>query len=190
MKSNRFSLKTVILIGMFVALQVILARFVSIPVSDGLRLSFETIPIFLAGFWLGPVAGMIVGALSDILGALLFPFGPYFPLLTLGPVILGCLAGLGGAALSKLELTEWKSCWKLFVLVILAETANSILYGTWALTLYYSMILSKDMPFLVLLAARLPGKAVTIALDCILVFLLHKTLYQRVFLKYREEADK
>ena len=174
---------------MFIALQVILARFVSIPVSDGLRLSFETIPIILAGFWLGPVAGMIVGGLSDLLGALLFPFGPYFPLLTLGPVILGCLSGLGGAALSKLELTEWKSCWKVFVLVILAEIANSILYGTWALTLYYSMILSKEMPFHVLLLARLPGKAITIALDCVIVFLLHKALYERIFLKYRSEES-
>ena len=89
--------------ALFTAMQVILSRFLGIQVNEGLRISFECIPILLAGLWLGPVSGMLVGCVSDVLGTVLSGYGAYFPLLTLGPMLLGLLAGLGGRVLLPAE---------------------------------------------------------------------------------------
>lgn len=177
-------LKNIIIIAMFSAMQIIFSRFLSVQVNDGLRLSFETVPIILAGFWFGPVTGMVVGGLSDILGSVLFPFGPYFPLLTFGPVLLGLVCGIGGRLFDRSSLTKFNRGWILIIIVIIGEVINSLLFGTWALTLYYSMILSKQMPFSVLFIARLPGKIITMIIDSVIVFFLHKALWKSIVSKY------
>ena len=56
-----FSPKRLAIMAMFIALQIILARFVGLQLSEGLRISFEAIPVLLSSLWLGPVAGAIVG---------------------------------------------------------------------------------------------------------------------------------
>lgn len=59
---------------------------------------FKITPIYviwlIAAAVLGPVGGGVVGFLSDILGALIFPVGAINPLLTLGCTMYGVLAGL------------------------------------------------------------------------------------------------
>lgn len=59
---------------------------------------FKITPIYviwlIAGAVLGPIGGGVVGFLSDILGALIFPTGAINPLLTLGCTMYGVLAGL------------------------------------------------------------------------------------------------
>ena len=86
--------------AVLVAMQIMLARFCGIQVNEGLRLSFEGIPILLAGIWLGPLWGMIVGCVADVLGTIISGYGVYFPLLTVGPMLLGGLGGYGARLLS------------------------------------------------------------------------------------------
>ena len=60
MKRNQngiFSTRNLILMAALIAMQIILARFLSIQASDILRISFESVPIVLAGMWLGPLTG-------------------------------------------------------------------------------------------------------------------------------------
>ena len=97
-KRSVFPVRNLVLMGVLIAMQVVLARFLGIQINEGLRVSFECIPIILAGFWLGPISGMLVGAVSDILGTVLSGYGAYFPLLTVGPMLLGALCGLGQTA--------------------------------------------------------------------------------------------
>lgn len=179
-KQAVFSPQNLVLMALFTAMQVILSRFLGIQVNEGLRISFECIPILLAGLWLGPVSGMLVGCVSDVLGTVLSGYGAYFPLLTLGPMLLGLLAGLGGRVLLPAEQPCWKDAWRVVVIVLAAEACNSLLYGTWALTLYYSIVVGREMPFSVLFAARLATKPFTMAADAVLVFLLHRAVYPLV----------
>ncbi len=76
MKRNRvFSTRNLAMMGALIAMQIILARFLSIQASDTLRVSFESVPVILAGMWLGPLSGALVALVSDILGTILSGYG-------------------------------------------------------------------------------------------------------------------
>ncbi len=174
-RRTTFSILNIAVMAVLVAMQIVLARFAGVQINEGLRLSFESIPTILAGFWLGPVGGMLVAAVADFLGWLVSGYGVYFPLYTVGPVLLGLLTGIGANIFLKGE-----PAWKAILIILLAEVCSSLLYGTWALTLYYSIIVGKEVPFSVLFLARLSTKPVTMVLDALLAFLIHKAVYRTV----------
>ena len=79
MKRNQHSIlntRSLVMMALLVAIQIILARYLSIQ-SETFRISFETIPLALAGMWLGPLAGVIVALVADILGTVLSGIGLY-----------------------------------------------------------------------------------------------------------------
>ena len=178
-RRTTFSILNIAVMAVLVAMQIVLARFAGVQINEGLRLSFESIPTILAGFWLGPVGGMLVAAVADFLGWLVSGYGVYFPLYTVGPVLLGLLTGIGANIFLKGE-PAWKAAWKAILIILLAEVCSSLLYGTWALTLYYSIIVGKEVLFSVLFLARLSTKPVTMVLDALLAFLIHKAVYRTV----------
>lgn len=162
-----------------IAMQIILARISGFYVNEGLRISIEGIPIILAGVWLGPIYGMIVGGLSDVLGSVLSGYGTYFPLLSVGPMLFGGLVGVGAKYLLHGMGNGWRYALRFVAIAILAGAINSLLYGTWALTVYYSVILGKSVPFSALLLARLAVKPITIAVDAVLSYSIFRLLYKR-----------
>ncbi len=87
------TIKTMTLCGMLIALDVVLTRFLSVntPIT---RVGFSFIPVAVAGYLYGPLGGALVHGLSDVIGALLFPIGPYFPGYTLTAVLIGFFYGL------------------------------------------------------------------------------------------------
>jgi len=92
MKGN--SVRMLVQCGMLIAISIVLSRFFSIRIPlagvDALRIGFGTFPIVLAGFLFGPWAGAMVGALANLLGALIFPTGAIMPQFI-------AIAALGGA---------------------------------------------------------------------------------------------
>ena len=89
------STKRLSLLAMFIALQIVLSKFLMLQLAPSVRLSIDSVPILLAGIWFGPIAGGLVGALADFLGTILFPTaGAYFPLLTVAFLLIGVVAGL------------------------------------------------------------------------------------------------
>lgn len=79
--------------ALFIALGMILSRFVSLPYLFGLpflKVSFQPSVTMFASFYLGPVWGLIVGTFTDVFGALLFPQGGEFnPLFTIPASLTG-----------------------------------------------------------------------------------------------------
>lgn len=95
-------------LALLVALEVVLSRFLSIA-TPYVKLSFAFVPLALAGMMYGPWAGAAVGGLADLMGAVLFPIGPYFPGFTLTNALKGAVFGLllrngGGRSLRKVGL--------------------------------------------------------------------------------------
>ena len=171
-----FSPKNLTIMAMLIALQIVLARFVGIQVSEGLRVSFETVPIMIAGLWLGPVAGLIVAFLSDFLGTIISGYGAYFVPLAITPILNGVLPSLAFRFIWKNDVNIWKCV----LTVIVTELISSIICGTYVLTWYYALFVpSKQATFSLLLVTRLP-KLATIAVDTVLVTLVHCTMYKRV----------
>ena len=79
-------------LSMLTALQVVLSRFVSIE-TPVVKIGFGFVPVMIAGGLFGPVGGLIVGGLSDFIGAMLFPFGAYFPGYTITAAFSGAVYG-------------------------------------------------------------------------------------------------
>ena len=86
--------KTLAYCALLAALSIALARLLAIDPIPTLRISFEKFPLFLAGFFFGPVAGGIVGFVADTAGILLFPKFPFNPLYCLPPMLYGIFGGL------------------------------------------------------------------------------------------------
>lgn len=81
-----------VLLSVLVALQIILARFCSFNAWN-VRIGLGFIPVALAGIFFGPLPAAFVAALSDFLGAILFPTGVYFPGFTLTAACTGVSFG-------------------------------------------------------------------------------------------------
>ena len=89
----RHNTRDVLLVGLFIALEVILTRFFSIEYSI-LRISFELIPIAISAILFGPITAGVAAAVADVLGMFIFPKGAYFPGFTLSAFISGYLFGV------------------------------------------------------------------------------------------------
>ncbi len=90
-KTTLFITYTAILIAI-----AIICNTFDIPIGNGaLKLTFSYIPCFIAGIFLGPIAGFLVGFLGDLLGFLINSQGmAWIPLLTISSAFIGFLPGL------------------------------------------------------------------------------------------------
>lgn len=89
---KKFSTKTIVTLGLLVALEIVLNRFLSINTWN-LKIGFSFLPIAVGGMLYGPIGGAIVGALGDFIGAILFPIGAYFPGFTFTAACTGAVFG-------------------------------------------------------------------------------------------------
>lgn len=93
--NNREDRKTTMLVtlALLIAMEIVLSRFLSISAWNT-KIGFSFVPIVIAAMLYGPVAGGIVAAAGDFIGALLFPIGAYFPGFTLTAFLTGVVFGL------------------------------------------------------------------------------------------------
>lgn len=85
--------KIMVTCALLVALQVILARFLSINTTF-VVVNFSFLAVALSGILFGPLWALAVGAVSDLIGATLFPFGAFFPGFTVTAGLVGLIYGL------------------------------------------------------------------------------------------------
>ena len=174
--SRFFTPKRICAMAMLIALQIVLARFLGWQVSEGLRISFESIPVLIAGMWLGPVAGFLVGVISDVLGTVISGYGVYFVPLAITPIVNGVLPPLIFRYILKDNITVARCA----VVLVITQLIASMLLGTYALTWYYELFVpAKEHTFAILFVARLT-KLATIAADTVIVTVLHMSMYKKV----------
>lgn len=90
---EKFTGKKLCFLAVLTALDVVLARFISIN-TMGAKVGFSFVPVMAAAYLFGPFSAGLVGAVSDLLGALLFPFGPYHPGFTVMAFVSGAVFGV------------------------------------------------------------------------------------------------
>ena len=91
MKSHK-RLRLVCFSAVLIAIEVVLNRFFSIN-TLGLKIGFSFVPIVIAAMLFGAVRAGIIYGVSDIIGAILFPIGPYCPGFTVSAVLMGLIYG-------------------------------------------------------------------------------------------------
>lgn len=138
MKKTRKKLILICLCASLASLSIILGKYLAINFGDTIRLSFENLPILLAGLYFGPLAGALVGVVADLVGCLLVGYS-INPIITLGAASIGLLAGFAGNIKSKLKIP---------LCLLLSHTVGSILIKTVGLWVYF------QAPFLATLGTR------------------------------------
>ena len=184
MKRNQQSIlntRNLVMMAILVAIQIILARYLSIQ-SEMFRISFETIPLALAGIWLGPLSGVVVALVADILGTVLSGIGLYFPPLSLGPMVFAFLCGISAKYLRK-----YQNVWDFVLMpltVTLAGIINSLVVGVLTFTWYQIAVMGTEGTFWGLAAlnftSRLVTKPATIIVSTLVVFLIDRAAYRPV----------
>lgn len=69
--------RTLVFAALIIALRVII-KLTKIPLAAGLSLTFDCYVNALGSIVYGPIVAVFVGAVSDTMGCILFPTGPYF----------------------------------------------------------------------------------------------------------------
>ena len=124
-KSNTVRIVT---FGLLIALQVVLSRFLSINLQF-LKIGFSFIPIMFAGYLYGASGGVIVALVSDLVGALLFPSGAFFPGFTATAALSGLIYGISFSG--KISTA------KIAVGITSEQVICGLLLNTWWLSIMY-----------------------------------------------------
>jgi ECF transporter S component (folate family) len=151
----KFSAKTLATLSLFIALEAVIARFGTIRPSESLKLSMDFIPIAAAAMLFGPGPAVIVSVLADVLGAFLFPVGPYFPGFTVTAALTGLLYGL--------LLDRTPAMPRVVLAVALKQGILSLVLNTFWLHILYGM------PYVPTLVGRLPQCGIMLAVEIILI---------------------
>lgn len=182
-KPKIFSTRSLTLMAALIAIQIILARFFSIQ-TDTLRLSFEIIPVILAGMWMGPLCGAIVAVTADILGTIIQGYGAWFPPLVLGPLSTGILSGLSTKYIFRSSLAETKDTWKVAVTVFTVSVLSTFVFGLVGSTLYSIIMKGNTTAFHIIIwtnfLQRLLTKPLIIVVDTVIVTVVNRAVYKPV----------
>lgn len=155
------STRTLAFAALFVALR-IAVKSLSVPISEGLYISVDFFVNSVGSMVYGPLMGLIVGAVSDTVGAVLFPKGAYFFPFIAVEMLSSFIFGL---FLYRSKLGE--------VRVALSRVAVSlicnILVNPVIMKWYYAVVLGKD--YAVFRAARVVKSLVLLPAEMILLVL-------------------
>ena len=80
-------------LAILVAMEVVLSRFLSINIWSN-KIGFAFLPVAVTAMYYTPLTTGITAAVADMIGALLFPSGPFFPGFTLTAFLGGIVYGL------------------------------------------------------------------------------------------------
>ena len=88
-------LRVIVAAAILAAMSFILGKFLQIPnpFMEIIRISFENLPLMVAGICFGPLVGAMTGAVADLVGCLLYGYS-INPLITLGAAAVGFTAGV------------------------------------------------------------------------------------------------
>ena len=165
------------LAGLLAAMSLILGKFLQIPTpfAEFVRISFENLPVILAGLALGPLAGAMTGAVADLVGCLAYGYS-INPIITLGAASVGLVAGALGWLLSRAPLL----C-RISVSAIAAHLVGSVGIKTAGIAAWY---LSKySLGYVELMLWRLLNYTIIAALE---IAILYALLRHRGFQKQLE----
>lgn len=165
-----------IIFGLLIALEVVLTRFIQIPVTllpnfeDKVSLGF--LPVFLAGSLYGVSGGGAVAAIGDILRAVVFPQGGSINLLyTVNATLRGVT--YGAFLHSKVSLPR-----------ILLASAVILTLNIFLLGFFISFSIGTD--YFVVLLSRIPTSITNFIVQSIMLCVLGKPLERRLSLSVRK----
>ena len=174
--------RKIILTAILLAALIVLSRFLSIK-TPILKISFAFIPTMLCAIWLGAKWTILLNTLGDIIGATLFPTGPFFIGYTISTAIAGLIYGL---LLYKREENSYDDKQFIIRLIVSAILVTGI-SNVGLNTLWISITTGKA--FVVLLGTRIVKEIVMIPIQIIVIIFIEKMLRKPFNLYIRSSDD-
>lgn len=158
MSKRNQNIKMLVTIAMMTALEVVLSRFLAIPVGDSLKFAFNFVPVCVAAYLYGPYASVIVAAIGDLLGSHLFPSGAPIYGLTLTAALTGLVFGI--------FLHKKYNFLRILFSVLIVQIALTIFLDALWFHLRYGT------PYSVMLATRAIKAGIMVVVQCVTLNLI------------------
>ena len=163
--------RTITTAGLLLAIQMVLSSYGVIEVTDSLKISLAHLAIAPTAILFGPVVAGIQGALSDVLGFMLKPTGPYFPGFTLTAALLGVIYGM---LLYKTKRTTWQIIAARVIVCLFVNIALNTVF----LTMLYGPSRLATLPI------RVMKNLIQLPIDCLLLGAVSRAV-KRIPMGYR-----
>jgi ECF transporter S component (folate family) len=156
------------LAALLAAMSLILGKFLQIPnpFQEVIRISFENLPVIMAGVAFGPIMGLMTGVVADLLGCLMYGY-------TINPIIT---LGAGAAGLAAGVVASWLlrrfSVFRVIAATVAAHLLGSVLIKSLGLAAWY--LSSYQMGLWELIAWRLLTYAIVGTAECVILCLLFR----------------
>jgi len=137
----------------------------------------------LCAIWLGPKWTVLLNSLGDIIGATLFPTGPFFIGYTISTAISGLIFGLLLYKKEDNSYTDKQFIIRLIISVILVTCISNIGLNT----LWISITTGKA--FIVLLGARIAKELIMIPIQIVIILFIEKMLRKPFDMYIRSSND-
>lgn len=174
MNNKKLDLHTLATLGLLIGIQIVLARFFSIR-TPIVTIGFGFLPIVVAAMMYGPMKAGIVGAVSDYLGAVLFPIGAPYLGFTLTAFVVGAMYGM---FFHKKQRNIW-----LVVFACFCVSAVEMVMNT------YWLHLITGKAILVMIPARILKTLILFAVQVVTVQILDKQLVSKYILNVKPSTQ-
>ena len=173
------TLRLTVFSALLAAISIVCGKYLAFNVGEFIRFSFENLPIIFAGMAFGPIVGVCVGAVADLVGCLLVGYA-INPIITLGAALIGLISGI----YHFLPEGEGKSSYliKITLTIFSAHLIGSVLVKSFGLSVFY------DTPLIILMLWRLLNYAIVGALEGFVLYHLMKN--KRLMLETRKIMKK
>lgn len=161
--------KKIILTAVLLATLIILSRFLSVK-TPIMKISFAFIPTMLCATWLGPKWTVLLNVLGDIIGATVFPTGPYFIGYTISTAIAGFIYGM---LLYKKDADSLSNI-NYLIRLIIATILVAVIVNMGLNTLWTSITTGKA--YKVLFVTRVVKQLIMIPIHVIVILFMERVL--------------
>ncbi len=163
----KLTIKQLTTLAILIALEVILSRFFSITIANVSKISFSFVAVGVMAIYFGPKYTVFGCVVADLIGATLFPSGPFFPGFTVSAAITGFVYGV---FLFKQHFSWWR-----------ITLINVILFFVLTLGLnpLWLMIMFGDS-YQALALVRIPNSLVSMVVQVIVFGLIQKTVLSKL----------
>ncbi len=156
------NLKMLCFAALIIAIRVVIKNF-KIPIMPpAIYLGFDFLINSFGSMVYGPIVALAVGAVSDTLGAILFPIGQYFFPFIFVEMMSGFIFAL---FLYRQKLTTWRIILSRLSVVVICNFIINPIVMTWSNKFFY------DKPYEFITFARVAKNAAVFPVECLLLVL-------------------
>jgi len=166
--------RVLVISALFIAMSIVLGKYLAFNIGTSIRISFENLPLLMAGIFFGPFIGAAVGAGADLIGCLMVGYA-INPVITLGAALIGFVSGFMAILLSKMKPLP-----RTAFSVLAAHAAGSMLVKSIGMFFYF------NTPIQVLLM-RIP---LYLGIGILEFYIIHLLLKNKAFSEQLERVKR